>query len=441
MIAALLALGCSGRPNLETLRDPEACAACHPVHVEQWRGSMHAYASTDPLFRALNARGQRETNGELGDFCVRCHAPLAVELGLTTDGLDLDDVPEELQGVNCYFCHSVSAVDGTHNNPLQLTHDGVMRGGIADPVRNSFHASRYSPLLDRDDAASAQACGACHDIVAPSGAHIERTYLEWRESVYDRDDVAFQRLTCGNCHMEGDDRPVAELAGSTFPVRRLHGHAWPAVDIALTDFPGRDVQRALVQDALDDVINPQLCVTVDPVGLETSIVADLENLAAGHAFPSGAAADRRVWVELVAYQGGEEVWRTGHVEPGVAMDDTPDPDRWSFGDRHFDATGGLTHFFWEVETVASSLLPAPTAFSPTDPDWTDTHRARTWVVEGVQADRVTLAMHLRPYPLDVARRLVEEEGLDPGVVDAIPTFTLGSAALEWSVDLGRACVR
>ena len=32
---------------------------------------MHAYASDDPVFQAMNKRAQRETNGALGDFCVR----------------------------------------------------------------------------------------------------------------------------------------------------------------------------------------------------------------------------------------------------------------------------------------------------------------------------------------------------------------------------------
>src|SRR4051812_42737985 len=62
----------------EKLLDPETCKECHQKHFEEWSGSMHAYASKDPVFRAMNERGQRETNGELGDFCVKCHAPMAV---------------------------------------------------------------------------------------------------------------------------------------------------------------------------------------------------------------------------------------------------------------------------------------------------------------------------------------------------------------------------
>ena len=50
---------------------------------------MHAYAAEDPVFLAMNQRLQRETGGALGDFCVRCHAPMAVREGATRDGLDL----------------------------------------------------------------------------------------------------------------------------------------------------------------------------------------------------------------------------------------------------------------------------------------------------------------------------------------------------------------
>ena len=99
--AALLALsvaagGCGDfdRPTLtrQELLDPETCQDCHPDHYREWSGSMHAYASDDPVFLAMNQRGQRETGGELGDFCVKCHAPMAVLEGATTDGLDMASV-------------------------------------------------------------------------------------------------------------------------------------------------------------------------------------------------------------------------------------------------------------------------------------------------------------------------------------------------------------
>jgi hypothetical protein len=59
---------------------------------------MHAYASFDPLFLAMNRRAQEETGGQLGAFGVRCRAPLATELGLAGDGGGLEWRPESVQG-------------------------------------------------------------------------------------------------------------------------------------------------------------------------------------------------------------------------------------------------------------------------------------------------------------------------------------------------------
>src|SRR5580704_15773848 len=78
---------------------------------------MHAYASKDPVFLAMNARGQRETGGALGTFCVQCHAPMAVRDGMTTDGLNLSSLPAVYQqGVSCFFCHSIESVGSAHGD-------------------------------------------------------------------------------------------------------------------------------------------------------------------------------------------------------------------------------------------------------------------------------------------------------------------------------------
>src|SRR4051812_24617155 len=107
----------------EQLLDPQSCAGCHQDQFQEWEGSMHAYSSNDPVFLAMNKRGQRETNGQLGAFCVNCHAPMAVREGATTDGLNLDQVPQKLKGITCFFCHTIESVTGTHDNPLTLASD------------------------------------------------------------------------------------------------------------------------------------------------------------------------------------------------------------------------------------------------------------------------------------------------------------------------------
>jgi hypothetical protein len=434
-----IALGLTGcgdeRLTRDELLDPDSCRTCHPQHYREWSGSMHAYASTDPLFLAFNARGQRETGGALGDFCVRCHAPMARLEGATTDGLNLPDLPRPLQGVTCYFCHLVDAVEGTHNNPLRLATDGVLRGGLPNPTPSPAHASAYSPLHDRAQPASASLCGSCHDIVTQRGVHLERTYLEWQQSLYAKGQQG-QLSTCNRCHLPGRSGLAAEQPG--VPLRRVSDHSMAAVDVALVDFPERDAQRALVQRELDHTLLATLCVTRVMRGMELRV--DLENVAAGHSFTSGATHDRRVWLELVASLGGRTVFQTGVLADGERLLDLEeaDPNLWRIGDRVLREDGTKARAFWEVARYESELLLAPTAPRETDPGWRPTHKVRVFTVPTV-ADRVTMRVRLQPVGLDVLDHLIEGGDLSPELREKMPTFDLGSTVLEWTPERG-SCV-
>ncbi len=96
----------------------------------------------------MNQRAQRETSGAVGDFCVKCHAPMAVQRAMTTDGLNLDTLPKKMKGVTCYFCHAAESIEGTHNNPLTLAKDDTLFGPFSDPVAATPHKGVYSRLLD-----------------------------------------------------------------------------------------------------------------------------------------------------------------------------------------------------------------------------------------------------------------------------------------------------
>lgn len=440
-VGGLLIAACTadepGPPPLtaDELIDPEACRSCHPTHVRQWEGSMHAYAAEDPVFLAMNRRGQEETDGALGDFCVNCHAPLAVRQGLTTDGLNLADVPAHLRGVTCFFCHSVDAVEGEHNNPLRLATDGVLRGPIADPTPTHAHAAAYAPELDRLAPQSAAACGACHDIVTPAGVHLERTFSEWQESIFSKGAVG-QLLTCGRCHMDGDDGLAAEAPG--VGVRRIHDHTMAAVDVALTEFPRRDEQLAAVQAELDASLTKSLCV--DPaIG---GIIVQLDAAFVGHKFPSGAAQDRRLWLHLQAWLGDRVVYDSGAVSDDQSVAQVQaaggDPRMWVLRDRGFDDEDQEVHMFWDVRRVQSEVLPQATTSDPADPAYDHSVR-RIFPLPFPPPDRITAAVKLRPMGLDILADLVDSGHLAANVPARVPTFTVGDE-LMW-VAGGPDCVR
>jgi hypothetical protein len=418
----------------EQLINPLTCAGCHPSQYQQWASSMHAYASDDPLFLAMNARGQREAM--IGDFCVQCHAPMAVRSGATVDGLNLSEVDRSLKGVTCYFCHSVEGVEGTHNNPLRLADDDVLRGPFSDPAKSSPHESSYSTLHDRDQLASSDLCGSCHDIMNDRGTHLERTFAEWQSSVFAQPLIG---TTCGQCHMDQSTAlaPVADVPDA--PLRRLHDHRFPAVDLPLTSLDGEDELRASVQAFLDTSLQSALCVRGIQGVAQIQVV--LDNVAAGHRWPSGAAQDRRAWVEVTAYSGDDIIYQSGAVPEGSSVTELADPDLWLIRDCLFDESGNETHMFWEAQEYESNLLPAQVTFDPSDPRFYQSHVFQNYPRSGLLTtypDRVTLRVYLQPVGLDVFDELVASGDLADGpdyraleLREALVPLTVGDE-LTWT---------
>jgi len=409
---------------------------CHPTQFQQWSSSMHAYAADDPVFLAMNELGQRETGGMLGDFCVQCHAPMALREGATTDGLNLGEVPRELKGVTCFFCHTAEAVNDDHNNPIDLA--GVaMRGPFRDAVESNAHGSEYSELLDASKVeASSSMCGSCHDIITPAGVHLERTYAEWRDSVFNKP-LEQGGLSCAACHMETADSVIAEVEGVPFRDEGLSEHAWPGVDIATTPWPDQQIQIDGIERDLFFALVPKLCFNPANGG---QIEYTLDNAFSGHMLPSGAAPDRRMWVNLVATQGGNPILETGTVADGqpVAEVALTDPMLWQLRDFTTDADGAEAHFFWEVAEVRSELLPPAVTNDMSDPRFIHSV-TRTFPLGGAGApDRIEAQTHIRPVGLEIIDILIAETSMDPAVRDALPTFDLTGTRLVWTVEAAGA---
>jgi len=437
IILAASAIGCvSDDPSLDrdALIDPAYCQNCHPEHYRQWSGSMHAYASDDPMFIGMNERFQRETNGAAPGFCVGCHAPMAVRTGATTDGLNLAELPRKLRGVTCFFCHSVDKIEGDHNNALRLADDGIMRGGIDGPVHTPAHGSMYSPLHDGDSLASAGLCGTCHDVVLPNDLHLERTYKEWRESLFAKPDVA--PLSCNRCHLPGSNGPAADVSGS--PDRRIHEHQMPGIDMALSAWPEIDDQLRVIERDLHPSVQTDLCVQPAAGGIE--IQAVLDNVFAGHSWPSGTTHARRAWVELIAYAGDTVVFESGLVAADEPIAELDDPNLWLLSSKLFDADDNQVEMPWDATSSESNLLKAAVTNDPNDPDFYHA-QTRSYIVTGTVPDRITMTVHVRPVGLEIVDNLIDSGDLATDVRDRVPTFTLTPTALEWTTAVGFGCVR
>jgi hypothetical protein len=232
--------------------------------------------------------------------------------------------------------------------------------------------------------------------------------------------------TCQGCHMDARRGPAAVDPQKQLPERTLHEHLWPAVDVALTEFPDRELQRRAVECAL---ANGTRIAELVPTPLGEFTVTLETN--AGHAQPSGASQHRRLWLELVAYDADDNVlYESGRVDDGEALDES-DPALWLMRDHLYDAEGKPVHMMWDAAAselhtrgYEGSALPALQKLG-------QAHTLSRTYRTNVLPERVTVRLRMRPIGLDVLEDLVQSGDLDSAVVSAMPTFTLYGSALEW----------
>jgi hypothetical protein len=168
----------------------------------------------------------------------------------------------------------------------------------------------------------------------------------------------------------------------------------------------------------------------------------LDTFSVGHMFPSGAAQDRRTWLEVIAYDvDNNVVFQSGVVpddkDPEEIDDDyincTAGPEGCSgFWDRTYQADGSQAHFFWDVATVDSKLLRPQITLDPNDPayDHSTTVRYQNLITSNI--DRVEARLRIRPLPLTMLQLLIDSGDLDPIIKTRVPTLGSLGATSTWT---------
>ncbi len=222
-----------------------------------------------------------------------------------------------------------------------------------------------------------------------------------------------------------DGRPGLAAQDPNAPVveRTIHSHLFPGVDVALTpELPDQEIQRL----AIECELAKSLRIWMEPLDEGYSGFRVLLETFAGHNQPSGAAQDRRMWVEFVPYdENGNEMPGAS----GVIADDEPesvDPNAFMLRDRIFGENGEEVHMFWEAASYKSGTLPPTTvagASHTVDPVF--------MVPNPAAVARVVVRVRMRPMGFDVLQDLIDSGHLDPSVLDKMPTFTIPGTTVEW----------
>ena len=303
----------------------EKCAECHPVHYDEWRQSMHAYAAKSPVFDAMAAKAYRDTSGEIGTFCTGCHSPFGEAEG-ENGALDASERSDlSLEGVSCDYCHTAVEHDGQIGNNQLINLPGELKLGPFDDASDDEH-----PSLQSDFITSPEFCGSCHDVYKFPGLQIEQAYTEYATSP-----SAMSGQRCQDCHMSpipGQDTqrttgPIAVVDGIAYPDREMSSHRFVGPDYSLIDdFPYPDDLEASaaaqaeykeqVQVLLENSVQIQsVRAEMMDDGRTAEIIVTLESLVAGHNVPTGFTSERQLWLHITAQNpAGDILWETGDLD-------------------------------------------------------------------------------------------------------------------------------
>lgn len=231
-----------------------SCGDCHEEQAEDWAGSRHRVAHTNPLY-------ELGLVDEPSAFCVNCHSPVAAQAREVMADLawyrwrragEVGPEPARVpspraeEGVTCVACH---------------VRDGAVLSTTDAPF--ATHRVQVAPI---DDAAF---CAGCHEFRMPAftagtwtltDVPMQSTYAEWK--------AWGGPSSCVDCHMPGGRHVF----------RGAH-------------------DRAFLTGALD----------ARPAGSGDARVLELRSVDVGHAFPTGDLF-RNLTVEVL--DGG--TWTTLH---------------------------------------------------------------------------------------------------------------------------------
>lgn len=243
---------CEVDPHAEAFKDtpfPSAteCAKCHEQIFQEWALSSHAYAGISPMFHKFEQRINDLSQGTIGYFCYRCHAPIGIIMGLRRDQPIWTGPRVFREGVTCVACHRVKEHYGKANgerriepgtiyDPVYGAGDGL---GVAQVIRDKdqFKVStdrneKNSQAIHRravqfEELSKETFCMSCHQVAVHPNIKLEVVWDQYVASPAYRDGV-----TCQDCHMgrvpgknEGYSiGPVAVISGKTVDNNKKHSN-------------------------------------------------------------------------------------------------------------------------------------------------------------------------------------------------------------------------
>ncbi len=232
-----------------------ACATCHEKQYTEWSVSQHAYAQLSPVYMALQTTINIKTSGTNGDFCIRCHNQVGMNLKESVYISNLDRPATSREGITCVVCHRVDQPYGKVSGRLALS-EGDLFDAVNGPTggkeleRVISEPEKYRVVTKRDEPGRAihteankffqlvtpGFCGTCHDVMLSNGFRLEDAFSEYKDSP-----AARNKVSCQDCHMgkvQGANAgyeygPAAVIGGVPTATRRITNHFFAGPDSSI----------------------------------------------------------------------------------------------------------------------------------------------------------------------------------------------------------------
>ncbi len=242
--------------------ESQQCGECHKDIYEQWKSSMHHFASFNNQFYKATILHMQDLSGVQGSkWCAACHDHAVFFNGRFEIPIKQQvDTPEAQNGLGCVSCHSITHVGSTMgNSDFEMTYPPLHRLAASN---NSFiqasekfltylnpepHRRTFMKAFMREQ--SAEFCSACHKV------HLDQpvNHYRWIRGFNDYDNWQASGISgqgarsfyyppksqdCADCHMA---QVPSHDPGSRNGM--IHSHRFAAANTAIPTVNHDDVQE------------------------------------------------------------------------------------------------------------------------------------------------------------------------------------------------------
>ena len=238
------------------------CGECHKDIYEQWKSSMHHFASFNNQFYKATILHMQDLSGVEGSkWCAACHDHAVFFNGRFETPIKQQlDTPEAQNGLGCVSCHSITHVGSTMgNSDFEITYPPLHRLASSKRafIQNTEkfitylnpepHRRTFMKAFMRDQ--SAEFCSACHKV------HLDQpvNHYRWIRGFNDYDNWQASGISgqgarsfyyppksqdCADCHMA---QVPSQDPGSHNGM--IHSHRFAAANTAIPTVNHDEVQE------------------------------------------------------------------------------------------------------------------------------------------------------------------------------------------------------